>query len=109
MNMPKNVNNEWTKIQQAQYEKAKRDIITQRRMEKQKSLIYMEQLNDQIESQKNLQKANSSFDNLQAQISIQIQLDKMAKHDQEKSNSRERLLGNVMSLQNTQKKQKLKQ
>ena len=39
-------------------------------MEKQKSLIYMEQLNDQIESQKNLQKANSSFDNLQAQISI---------------------------------------
>ena len=109
MNMPKNVNNEWTKIQQAQNEKAKRDIITQRRMEKQKSLIYMEQLNDQIESQKNLQKANSSFDNLQAQISIQIQLDKMAKHDQEKSNSRERLLGNVMSLQNTQKKQKLKQ
>lgn len=98
MNMPKNVNNEWTKIQQAQNEKAKRDIITQRRMEKQKSLIYMEQLNDQIESQKNLQKANSSFDNLQAQISIQIQLDKMAKHDQEKSNSRERLLGNVMSL-----------
>ena len=40
---------------------------------------------------------------------MQAQLDEMARKDQEKSNSRERLLGNVMSLQNTQKKQKIKQ
>jgi hypothetical protein len=33
----------------------------------------------------------------------------MALNDMEKSNSRDRLLNNVMSLQNTQKKQKIKQ
>jgi len=69
----------------------------------------MEQLNSQVQSKKKLLTATNSYDNLQAQLSMQAQLDMMTRQDQEKSNSRERLLGNVMNLQNTQKKQKIKQ
>jgi hypothetical protein len=40
--------------------------------------------------------AQTSFDNQSAMMAVQAQLDEMARKDMEKSNSRERLLGNVI-------------